>query len=60
MESNFFCSTTMCFPHIHVGIFSFLHRECITFKKAVYEIKCIETSFLKPRVFFALKDLDQS
>ena len=29
----------------HVGIFSFLHRECITYRKAVYTIKCIENSF---------------
>ena len=31
--------------HIHVGIFSFLHRECITYRKTVYAIKCVETSF---------------
>ena len=37
--SNFFCHSTIHFPQIRM--FSFLHREYITYKKAVYEIKCI-------------------
>lgn len=29
--SNFFCHGTICFPHI--GMFSFLHRECVNLQK---------------------------
>ena len=46
---------TKCFPLI--GIFSFLHRECINLQKAVYAIKCI--AILKG-CFLVLKDSDQS
>ena len=31
LESIFFCYAAMCFPN--VGMFSFLHRECLNLRK---------------------------
>ena len=38
----------MCFPHI--GMFSFLHRNAQTYRKAVYATKCLSTG-----VYFCVK-----
>ena len=55
--SNFFCYAAMCFPHI--GMFSFLHRECINLLKGRLHDKMYLNSILKG-CFFMLKDFDQS
>ena len=39
VESIFFCYAAMCFPDI--GMFSFLHRNAQTYRKAVYATKCL-------------------
>ena len=57
VESNFFCYAAMCFPHI--GMFSFLHRECINLLKGRLRDKMYLNSILKG-CFFMLKDFDQS
>ena len=50
MESNSFCYAAMCFPHI--GIFSFLHRECINLLKGRLRDKIYLNSILKGCFFF--------
>ena len=45
VESNFFCYAAMCFPHI--GMFSFLHRECINLLKGHLRNKMYLNSILK-------------
>ena len=45
VESNFFCYAAMCFPHI--GMFSFLHRECINLLKVRLRNKMYLNSILK-------------
>ena len=46
-----------CFPHI--GMFSFLHRECIYVHEGRLRKKNAFTLHFE-RVFFVLKDFDQS
>ena len=48
--SHFFCYGAIRFPHIE--LFDFHTENALTYKKAVYEIKCIETPFLKMFFFF--------
>ena len=38
VESISFCYAAMCFPDI--GMFSFLHKNAQTYRKAVYATKC--------------------
>ena len=45
-----------CFPHI--GMFSFLHRECINLHEGRLRNHAFTLHF--ERVFFVLKDFDQS
>ena len=57
VDSNFFCYAARCFPHI--GMFSFLHRECINLHEGRLRNKMHLHSTLKG-CFFVLKDFDQS
>ena len=52
-----FVMQQQCFPHI--GMFSFLHRECINLREGRLRNKMHLHSFLKG-CFFVLKDFDQS
>ena len=58
VESRFFfIMRQRCFPHI--GMFSFLHRECINLHEGRLRKKMHLHSTLKG-CFFVLKDFDQS
>ena len=57
VDSNFFCYAAKVLSHI--GVFSFLHRECINLHDGFLRNKMHLYSTLKG-CFFVLKDLDQS
>ena len=45
LESIFFCYAAVCFPHI--GMFSFLHRECLNLQKGCLRDKMYLDSILE-------------
>ena len=57
-ESNFVCYEAIHFPHI-VGMFSFLHRQCINLQKDSLRDKTHLNSILKGR-FLVFIYFDQS
>ena len=57
MDSNFFCYAATVLSHI--GMFSFLHRECINLHEGRLRNKMYLHCTLKG-CFFVLKDFDQS
>ena len=57
VDRNFFCYAATVLSHI--GIFSFLHRECINLHEGRVRNKMHLHSILKGG-FFVLKDFDQS
>ena len=57
VDSNFFCYAATVLSHI--GMFSFLHRECISLHEGRLRSKMHLHSTLKG-CFFVLKDFDQS